>query len=151
MNKPCKPLTLALALCLCMALTASGALAEILGGFEVTGSGSYSYASGVLTITGGDVTVRNADLNTPTGDRIYVSGQVNLTIDGVNIESAAGSPMEIDDDDATSVTLTLAGDNRLISKCNNKAVCTSPAAMRVICGLLTAGITPRWSSAATAR
>ncbi len=87
------------------------------GDFTVTGGTygvDYTYDNGVLTITGGDITVRNTDPSTPTGDRIMVSGQTTLTIAGLNIQSTTGAPVEIDDTSATAVTLILENENTLI-------------------------------------
>lgn len=98
--------------------------AENTGDFTVTGGTygvDYTYDNGVLTITGGDITVQNTDPSTPTGDRIMVSGQTTLTIAGLNIQSTTGAPVEIDDTSATAVTLILENENTLISQCNKKA------------------------------
>ena len=98
--------------------------AENTGDFTVTGGTygvEYTYSNGVLTITGGTLTVRNTDPSTPTGDRIVVSGQTTLTIAGLNIQSTTGAPVEIDDTSATAVTLILENENTLISQCNKKA------------------------------
>jgi len=91
--------------------------------FTVTGIGDYSWdeGAGVLTITGSSVTVSNKDKNTATTHRIYIQGTANVTLDGVNIETGSGAPIEIRDYNDTNVTLTLSGSNTLISQTANKA------------------------------
>ncbi len=82
---------------------------------------TWDEANGVLTITGGDVEVSNKDQDTATSHRIYIQGTAHVTLDGVNISSAAGAPIEIQDYSDTNVTLTLNGSNTLISKTGDKA------------------------------
>ena len=91
--------------------------------FTVTGIGDYSWdeSTGVLTITGSSVTVSNKDKNTATTHRIYIQGTANVTLDGVNIETGSGAPIEIRDYNDTNVTLTLSGNNTLISQAAEKA------------------------------
>lgn len=81
----------------------------------------YTYSDGVLSITGGNVTVANADPKTATTDRIYIKGVVTVTLAGVNIATTTGAPVEIDDTSDTVVTIILENDNTLISNCTNKA------------------------------
>lgn len=94
------------------------------GSFVVSGGTEnvdYTYSGGVLSITGGNVTVANADPETATTDRIYIKGVVTVTLAGVNIDTTAGAPVEIDDTSDTDVTIILENDNTLISNCANKA------------------------------
>ncbi|MBQ7096067.1 MAG: hypothetical protein IJN80_06435 [Clostridia bacterium] len=92
--------------------------------FIVTGDpANYSWdkTNKVLTINGGNVTVSNKDKNTATSHRIYIQGTANVTLDGVNISTTTGAPIEIRDYNDTNVTLTLSGNNTLISQTANKA------------------------------
>ena len=116
---------LALGLSLIVGIVAAPTLAlayqsEICGDFVVTvaegGAAEYSYANGVLTITDGTLTVSNTDPSTPTNERIVISGHVDVTLAGVNIErSTSGSPVEVDDHARTDVTIRLQGENTLAS------------------------------------
>lgn len=92
--------------------------------FIVTGDTvnySWDKTNKVLTINGGNVTVSNKDKNTATSHRIYIQGTANVTLDGVNISSTTGAPIEIRDYNDTNVTLTLSGSNTLISQTGGKA------------------------------
>lgn len=92
--------------------------------FIVTGdTANYSWdkTNKVLTINGGNVTVSNKDKNTATSHRIYIQGTANVTLNGVNISSTTGAPIEIRDYNDTNVTLTLSGSNTLISQTGGKA------------------------------
>ncbi len=92
--------------------------------FNVTSNdATYSWdeTSGVLTITGGTVTVSNKDRDTATSQRIYIQGVAAVTLDGVNISTGAGAPIEINDYSDTKVTLTLSGSNTVISTTAKKA------------------------------
>ncbi len=92
--------------------------------FNVTSNdATYSWdeTSGVLTITGGTVTVSNKDRDTATSQRIYIQGVATVILDGVNISTGAGAPIEIRDYSDTTVTLTLSGSNTLISNTAKKA------------------------------
>ena len=92
--------------------------------FIVTGDAenySWDKTNKVLTITGGNVTVSNKDKNTATAHRIYIQGTANVTLDGVNISSTTGAPIEIRDYNDTNVTLTLSCSNTLISQTDGKA------------------------------
>ena len=92
--------------------------------FIVTGdvaNCSWDQTNKVLNINGGTVTVSNADKNAATSHRIYIQGTANVTLDGVNITTTTGAPIEIRDYNDTNVTLTLSGNNTLISQTANKA------------------------------
>lgn len=92
--------------------------------FIVTGdvaNCSWDQTNKVLNINGGTVTVSNADKNAATSQRIYIQGTANVTLNGVNISSTTGAPIEILDYNDTNVNLTLRGSNTLISKTANKA------------------------------
>lgn len=92
--------------------------------FIVTGdvaNCSWDQTNKVLNINGGTVTVSNTDKNTATSQRIYIQGTANVTLDGVNISTTTGAPIEIRDYNDTNVTLTLSGNNTLISQTANKA------------------------------
>ena len=92
--------------------------------FIVTGdTANYSWdkTNKVLTINGGTVTVSNKDKNTATSHRINIQGIANVTLDGVNISTNSGAPIEIRDHSDTNVTLTLSGSNTLISQADEKA------------------------------
>ncbi len=92
--------------------------------FIVTGdvaNCSWDQTNKVLNINGGTVTVSNADKNAATSHRIYIQGTANVTLNGVNISSTTGAPIEIRDYNGTNVTLTLSGNNTLISQTANKA------------------------------
>ena len=92
--------------------------------FIVTGdiaNCSWNQTNKVLNINGGTVTVSNADKNAATSQRIYIQGTANVTLNGVNISSTTGAPIEIRDYNDTNVTLTLSGSNTLISQTANKA------------------------------
>ncbi len=86
-----------------------------------TANYSWDKTNKVLTINGGSVTVSNKDKNTATSHRIYIQGTANVTLDGVNISTTTGAPIEIRDYNDTNVTLTLSGNNTLISQTANKA------------------------------
>lgn len=92
--------------------------------FIVTGdvaNCSWDQTNKVLNINGGTVTVSNADKNAATSQRIYIQGTANVTLNGVNISTTTGAPIEIWDYNDTNVTLTLSGNNTLISQTANKA------------------------------
>ena len=92
--------------------------------FIVTGdvaNCSWDQTNKVLNINGGTVTVSNADKNAATSQRIYIQGTANVTLNGVNISSTTGAPIEIRDYNDTNVTLTLSGSNTLISQTGGKA------------------------------
>lgn len=92
--------------------------------FLVTGdiaNCSWDQTNKVLNINGGTVSVFNTDMNTATGQRIYIQGTANVTLDGVNISSTTGAPVEIRDYNDTNVNLTLSGSNTLISTKENTA------------------------------
>lgn len=92
--------------------------------FIVTGdvaNCSWDQTNKVLNINGGTVTVSNADKNAATSHRIYIQGTANVTLNGVNISSTTGAPIEIRDYNDTNVTLTISGNNTLISQTANKA------------------------------
>lgn len=92
--------------------------------FIVTGdvaNCSWDQTNKVLNINGGTVTVSNADKNAATSQRIYIQGTANVTLNGVNISTTTGAPIEIRDYNDTNVTLTLSGNNTLISQTANKA------------------------------
>ncbi len=86
-----KLLGLALVTALCAVLLCTGATADEVGDFTVTGGTEgedYSYAGGVLTIkTGTPLTIKNTDSSKSTTDRIVIDSGVtaNLTFAGVNI------------------------------------------------------------------
>ena len=91
------------------------------GAFEVTGGTKdtdYSYANGLLTIkTDTALTIKNADPDTATTDRIYVDDGVsaNVTLAGVNIKVGSKSttaPFQIADDSTGNVTITLADNTK---------------------------------------
>ena len=91
------------------------------GAFEVTGGTKdtdYSYANGLLTIkTDTALTIKNADPDTATTDRIYVDDGVsaNVTLAGVNIKVGSASttaPFQIADDSTGDVTITLADNTK---------------------------------------
>ena len=87
-----KLLGLALVTALCAVLLCTGAMADEVGDFTVSGGDEgtdYSYADGVLTILSSkSLTISNKDANTSTKDRIVIGSDVtaNLTFAGVNIE-----------------------------------------------------------------
>jgi len=91
--------------------------------FSVTGTGTYTWDNSEkrLIITSGDVTVSNKDKNTATSQRIYIQHTANVTLESVNIETDSGAPIEIEDYCSAVVTITLNGDNRLISNAEGKA------------------------------
>ena len=96
------------------------------GAFTVTvadeQAATYSYNDGVLSITGGVLTVANTNPGTPTTDRIYIKGNVDVTFAGVNIErSESGSPVEVDDNTGTDVTIRLRGENSLVASASKTA------------------------------
>lgn len=91
------------------------------GAFDVTGGTKdtdYSYANGLLTIkTDTALTIKNADPDTATTDRIYVDDGVsaNVTLAGVNIKVGSASttaPFQIADDSTGDVTITLADNTK---------------------------------------
>ena len=89
------------------------------GAFAVSGGTQgtdYTYADGVLTITGGAVTVANTDPSTPVQDRIVIQGEATVTFAGLNITaSGADAPVTVDDSSGTAVTILLRGENTLRS------------------------------------
>lgn len=122
-------LALGLALYASTALPPTTALAEqatTQGDFTVIvddgDEAQYSFAGDVLSITGGTLTVRNVDPETPTSGRIEISGNADVTFDGVNIErSSSGSPVQIRDYADTNVTIRLRGENSLVSSASETA------------------------------
>ncbi len=93
------------------------------GDFTVYGNSSdYSFdtASGVLTILGGDVTVEGT--GAATANTIVVAKDVsaNVTLKNVNINLSRtiGCAFKIADDSLGDVTITLEGDNTLVSGSN---------------------------------
>ena len=86
-----KLLGLALVTALCAVLLCTGAMADEVGAFTVSGgseNADYSYAGGVLTIkTGTPLTIKNTDSSKSTTDSIVIGSGVkaNLTFAGVNI------------------------------------------------------------------
>ena len=88
---------------------------EVMGGTKDT---DYSYANGLLTIkTDTALTIKNADPDTATTDRIYVDDGVsaNVTLAGVNIKVGSKSttaPFQIADDSTGDVTITLADNTK---------------------------------------
>ncbi|HJB48488.1 MAG TPA: hypothetical protein IAA40_03710 [Candidatus Olsenella excrementigallinarum] len=89
------------------------------GAFAVSGGTQgtdYTYADGVLTITGGSITVANTDPSTPVQDRIVIQGEATVTFAGLNITvSGADAPVTVDDSSGTAVTILLRGENTLRS------------------------------------
>lgn len=89
------------------------------GAFAVSGGAQgtdYTYADGVLTITGGAVTVANTNPSTPTKDRIVIQGKATVTFAGLNIATSGDSaPVTVDDSSGTAVTILLRGENTLRS------------------------------------
>lgn len=89
------------------------------GAFAASGGAQgtdYMYANGVLTITGGAVTVANTDPSTPVQDRIVIQGEATVTFAGLNITaSGADAPVTVDDSSGTDVTILLRGENTLRS------------------------------------
>ena len=87
------------------------------GAFTVSGGTyetDYTYADGVLSITGGSVQVANTDPAQATSNRIEISGRATVTFRGLNIETAGSeSPVTVDDRSATNVTILLQATNRL--------------------------------------
>ena len=87
-----KLLGLALVTALCAVLLCTGATADEVGDFTVTGGAEnkdYSYADGVLTILSSEpLTISNKDANTSTNNRIVIGSGVtaNLTFADVNIK-----------------------------------------------------------------
>lgn len=74
----------------------------------------YTYADGVLSITGGSVKVANTNPAQATSNRIEISGRATVTFRGLNIETAGSkSPVTVDDTTATNVEIRLAGENHL--------------------------------------
>ena len=63
------------------------------GDFTVTGDTSeYSFKDGVLTVnSGANLTIKNTNPGTATGNRIVVAGNASITLSGVNIEVSGGS------------------------------------------------------------
>ena len=64
------------------------AVSQSTGDFEITGeSSNYSYSEGVLTVNNGaNITISMAsEATTPTSDRIAVTGNAEITLNGVNI------------------------------------------------------------------
>lgn len=89
------------------------------GAFAVSGGTQgtdYTYADGVLTITGGSITVANTDPSTPTPDRIVIQGKATVTFAGLNIATSGdGAPVTVDDTSGTDVMILLQGENVLRS------------------------------------
>ena len=84
------------------------------GDFIVGGQGT-SFADGVLTVnTTEEVVISNKDMNTPTGNTIFVPAGINanITLAGVNIKPTANfaASIRIDDAHTGKVTVKLAGD-----------------------------------------
>ena len=116
-------LALGLALLVGVGVSPTPAIADQIktcGDFTVTvaegDAAEYSYENGELRITGGTLTVGNTNPSTPTNNRIVISGHVDVTFAGVNIErSTSGSPVEVDDHATTNVTIRLRNENKLVS------------------------------------
>ena len=89
------------------------------GAFAVSGGTQgtdYTYADGVLTITGGAVTVANTDPSTPVQDRIVIQGEATVTFAGLNIATSGDSaPVTVDDTSGTDAMILLQGENVLRS------------------------------------
>ena len=90
------------------------------GDFTVTGGTlgtdySYDSTSGVLTVNGGaNLTIKNTNPGTATGNRIVVAGNASITLSGVNIEVSGGSSScAFNIQTSASVNLTLSGENTL--------------------------------------
>lgn len=108
--------------CLCLALAGVSAWGQ--DGFYVSGDESkYTYSKGVLEITGTGVTVKNKDINTPTGDRIVIKGgsvgsPIDVSLEGVNINTGYNSPISIENESFVIINLS-SDDNKLIcTNCN---------------------------------
>lgn len=89
------------------------------GAFAVSGGAQgtdYTYADGILTITGGSITVANTDPSTPTQDRIVIQGEATVTFAGLNIATSGDSaPVTVDDTSGTDAMILLQGENVLRS------------------------------------
>lgn len=107
--------------CLCLALAGVSAWGQdIEEDFIVDGpQDSYTYTSGILTITGSEVTVKNRILDVATSDRIVIKGgeeasPIVVTLAGVNIkipEMVNMSTIEIEE--GSNVKLTIENKNNL--------------------------------------
>lgn len=103
-----------------MPQTASAADWKQEGDFLVSGSG-YAYDNGVLTINTKDasVSIKNADPNTPTTNRIVVETAAKITLCGVNIDVSSKdktSAFMIADDPDGSVEISLEKNTKNILK-----------------------------------
>lgn len=101
-------------------------IVESQGDFTVTvpdgQSAEYSFSGDTLSIEGGTLTVANTNPGTPTSNRIFISGNVDVTFAGVSISrDSGGSPVEIEDRSTTDVTIKLEGENSLIATGNEMA------------------------------
>ncbi len=78
------------------------------GDFEVepADGDNFTFADGVLTITGGSLTVKNKADKATTSHRIVIDGDATVTLAGVNIAAAGGAALRITP--GTKATLTLA-------------------------------------------
>ena len=103
------------------------------GDFNVTGSGSYSYSEGVLTVnTGADITISMANGATePTSDRIAVNGNAKITLNGVNItgskydninETDAQSAIDVSENATLILNLSESSQNTLTGGAGESSV-----------------------------
>jgi hypothetical protein len=103
--------------------SSSGDTPVVCGDFTVTGGQEgvdYKFENGVLTIlSDADITIQNTDPSKATTNKISVADGIdaNITLDNVNIDtsSVGGAAFEIADDSTGNVTVTLVGDNTLLS------------------------------------
>lgn len=84
------------------------------GDFTVTGTGSYTYENGVLTVNSGAVDIHNTDLSKATSHTIVVKGSASITLSGVNISVGDASALKLEGEN-TNLDLTLSGTNTLKS------------------------------------
>lgn len=119
-----------------------------LGDFTVSGNGNYSFddtGNGVLTVSGGEVTVSTSDKISQT---IRLTGG-KLILDGVNIEVTSGSVSPIEVEGTAEINLTTGKTNTLTSKITNAAGIHVPPGSTVTFtgnGVLTAKNTEGWNS-----
>lgn len=95
------------------------------GDFTVTGGTlgenyTWSEEEHVLTIESGKLTIANTNPDA-TADRIMITGNAVVTLDGVNIVTSTGAPIEADTNSSIQVEIKLKGTNYLESKCYGKA------------------------------
>lgn len=91
--------------------------ATVCGAFSVYGKSSdfsFDSASGVLTITGGDVTVEGTGAVTSNTIVVAKDKSAHVTLKNVNIKSKSGAAFKMADDSTGNVKLTLEGDNKLV-------------------------------------